>query len=141
MAQVMEKQAVRDQTVKEIMHQGCLTIRSDATLTDAIRKMNDAGVSSLLVEPRWDGDAYGIVSRRDVLDEAFVPGPRRFNFSERQVFEVMTKPFIAVSSGLKVKYAARLMKRYGVHHLPVHEGARMVGMLSDQDIFSRILPR
>lgn len=141
MARIAEKRSTRELTVKEVMHEGCITVRSDARLTDAIRKMNDAGVASLVVEPRWEGDAYGIITRRDILNEAFVPGPKRFNFSERRVYELMTKPFITVSPGLKVKYAARLLQRHSLHHLPVHDGAKMVGMLADSDIFKQLLAR
>lgn len=138
MSKTAVKQNIRETYVKELMHEGCITISSGATLSQAIDKMRNAGVSSLVTEPRWEGDAYGIVTRRDILNKAFVAGPRRENFSETKVYEVMTKPFISVTPGLKAKYAARLMKRHDVHRLPVLEGSKVVGMVSDSDIFKRL---
>lgn len=137
MAKIIEK-GVRELHVRELMHEGCVTVRSDASVTDALRKMQRTQVSSLIVEPRNGGDAYGIVTRRDVLEKAFVPGPRRFNFSEHKVFEIMTKPLVTVSPGLKVKYAARLMEREDVHRMPVFDGQRVVGILTDSDIFRKL---
>jgi CBS domain-containing protein len=138
MHKILEKKTLRDKTVAEVMHPGCISIRSNATLTDAIDKMRKAQVSSLIVEPRFEGDGYGIVTRRDVLAKAFVPGQKRMNFSERRVYEIMTKPFVTVPPHLKVKYAARLMTRENVHRMPVLDGTKIIGMLSDSDIFSKL---
>ena len=138
MAKTMEKQDVRELKTRDLMHEGCITIRSDATLSSALQKMKQAQVSSLLVEPREPGDAYGIVTRRDLIEKAFVPGSKRFNFSEHRVFEVMTKPVVTVAPGLKAKYTARLMKRENVRRLPVFDGETMVGMIADSDIFKKL---
>lgn len=139
MAITQEKTGLRELKVKEVMHEGCITVKSDATLTAAVKKMKEAGVSSLVVEPRYPGDAYGIVSRADVLEKAVKAGPRRFNFSSHKVFEIMTKPVVTVSPGLKVKYAVRLMDREKVRHLPVFDGSKVVGMVSHSDVFQRLL--
>lgn len=133
------KTNIREQKVSEVMHKGCITIKSGATLTDALWKMKDAGVSSLIVEPRSAGDAYGIVTRRDVIDRAVNGGPKRLNFSEHKVYEVMTKPLVMVSPGLKVKYAVRLMSREHVRRLPVFDGDGIVGVISNTDVFKRLL--
>ncbi len=138
MPHILLKKTVREIPVSDVMHKGCISIRSDANLTEAIRKMQNAQVSSLIVEPRDAGDAYGIVTRRDILEKAFVPGAKRFNFSQHKVYEIMTKPFVTVSPGLKVKYAARLMARENCHRLPVFDGHKVVGMVSDSDIFRKI---
>ena len=132
------KTNVREMKTQEVMHQGCITIKSQATLSEALGRMRQNRVSSLVVEPRTPGDAYGIVTRRDLLSKAFVQGPKRCNFSQRKVYELMSKPLVTISPGLKVKYAARLMKRDNVHRLPVFDGQKMVGMLADSDIFNKL---
>ena len=134
----MTHESLRELQCRDLMRRGCITIRSDATVSDAIRKMQTAKVSSLLVEPRYKGDAYGIVTRKDILGRAVEPGPQRFNFSEGKVFELMTKPVVTIPPGLKVKYCLRLMKREGVRRLPVFDGKDMVGILSDTDIFKAV---
>ncbi|HAM35430.1 MAG TPA: signal transduction protein [Elusimicrobia bacterium] len=138
MTTITTKSTIRELKAQEVMHQGCITIKSNATLSEALEKMRKAQVSSLIVEPREPGDAYGILSRRDLVDRAFVPGPKRFNFSEHRVYELMTKPLVTISPGLKVKYAARMMRRANVRRLPVFDGQKMIGMLTDSDIFKRL---
>ncbi|MBI5624078.1 MAG: CBS domain-containing protein [Elusimicrobia bacterium] len=129
---------VREMKAQEVMHQGCVTIKSQATISEALEKMRQAKVSCLVVEPRRPGDAYGIVTRQDLLEKAVVPGPRRFNFSEHRVYEVMNKPLITISPGLKVKYAARLLSRNHMRRLPVFDGEKIVGILGDTDIFNKL---
>jgi len=129
------KTDMREMKTEQLMHRGALMIKSDATLTEAIKKMHAARVSSLVVEPRCKGDAYGIITRRDMVGRAFADGPQRLNFSETKVYELMTKPLVTISPGLKVKYAARLMHREGVRRLPVFDGDKIVGILSNTDLF------
>lgn len=138
MFKTTEKLGVREMRVREIMRRGCVMIKSDATVSEAIRRMQVAKVSSLIVEPRGKGDAYGIVTRKDIVGRAVEPGPKRFNFSDRRVFELMTKPIVTVSPGIKCKYAVRLMMREGVRRLPVFDGKEMVGILSDTDVFRAV---
>jgi CBS domain-containing protein len=132
------KTQLRESKTREVMHEGCITIRSNATVREALDKMRKAQVKCLIVEPREAGDAYGIVTRRDIIEKAFVPGPKRFNFSEHKVYEVMNKPLLTVSPGLKVKYAARLLRRHNVRHLPVFDGQKLVGMLTESDILQKV---
>jgi len=135
MQKMMTQETVRELQCRQVMRRGCIFVKSDATVSEAIRKMQTAKVSSLIVEPRCKGDAYGMVTRKDILGRAVEPGPRRFNFSEGKVFEIMTKPLVTVPPGLKVKYALRLMKREGVRRLPVFDGKEMIGILCDSDVF------
>lgn len=139
MPTIIEKTCVREMKVADVMHRGCITLKSNATLTDAIWKMKDAGTSSLIIEPRSKGDAYGILTRKDIVEKAVAAGPKRLNFSQHKVYEVMTKPLVTVSPGLKVKYAVRLMKSEGVRRLPVFDGKEMVGVISNTDVFRKLL--
>lgn len=139
MPAIIEKTCVREKKVADVMHRGCVTLKSGATLTDAIWKMKDAGTSCLVIEPRTKGDAYGILTRKDIVEKAVDAGPKRVNFSQRKVYEFMTKPLVTVSPGLKVKYAVRLMKREGVRRLPVFDGKEMVGVISNTDVFKQLL--
>ncbi|RMG59645.1 MAG: CBS domain-containing protein [Deltaproteobacteria bacterium] len=46
----------------------------------------------------------------------------------------MTKRVIAVTPDTTLREAARLLKENRIHHLPVVEGERLVGIISDTDI-------
>jgi CBS domain-containing protein len=54
-----------------------------------------------------------------------------------QVSEVMTKDVIVVEADASLQEAAQLMRGLDVGLLPVREGGRLVGMLSDRDITVR----
>jgi signal-transduction protein with cAMP-binding, CBS, and nucleotidyltransferase domain len=46
----------------------------------------------------------------------------------------MTAEPVAISSGTALAAAATLMDKYEIHHLPVVEGERPIGMLHVEDV-------
>jgi len=122
--------------VQELMQTDVKRIKQSATISDAAKVMRDAGVSSLVVEPDADGDAFGIITRRDVI-EAFlsstVSGPADL------VEDVMTKPAITVNLGMSIYNCQQLMRMVGIRRLPVVDGNQLVGILSNADIFRKLL--
>jgi|GEM_PF-880191 len=50
------------------------------------------------------------------------------------VDKFMTHSPHTVNSGLPIKTAAELMKKYGVRHLPVQLAGHLVGVITDRDI-------
>lgn len=130
---------IREKKVSEIMHKGVETISGSATITEALRKMAKAGASSLIVSPRNAGDAYGIITKWDIVTKVIAPGPKRRNFSQVKVYELMSKPLVVVSPGMKVKYAARLIAKTRCSRLPVFDGKELLGILSFTDIFNEAM--
>jgi len=128
---------VREMRAADIMHKGVERISSSATVADALQKMKHLKVSSLIVEQRNKDDAYGIVTKTDIVTRVIEAGPKRKNLSNIKVFQIMSKPLITVSPGLAVKYCARVMKKAGVSRVPVFDGKQIVGILSLTDIFNR----
>lgn len=128
---------VRTLKARDIMHKGFETITGVATVGEALKRMRERKVSSLIVERRDQDDAFGIITKKDIVTKVVDPGPTRRNLSETKVYEVMSKPLITVSPGLQVKYCARLMHATGVTRTPVFDGKEIVGILSMTDIFSK----
>ena len=128
---------VRDMKAVDIMRKGVETIASSATAADALRKMRQLKVSSLIVDRRNKDDAYGLVTKADIVTKAIEAGPKRKNLSGTKVFQIMSKPLITVPPGLAVKYCIRVMKKAGVSRVPVFDGKKLVGILSLSDIFDR----
>jgi len=87
------------------------------------------------VERRSQEDAWGIVTRKDVVNKVVNPG---MDPSEVHVFEIMSKPLITVSPGLALKYCARLFDSAGIRRAPVFDGKEIIGILSNTDIFNAI---
>lgn len=126
---------VRFATASTVMKKDIVTIDGKETVADAIKLMKEKKVSSLLVKRRGQEDAWGIVTRKDVVNKIVDPGK---NPKELKVFEIMTKPLLMVSPGLALKYCARLFHNAGVRRAPVFDGKDVVGILSNTDIFNAI---
>lgn len=106
-----------------------LTVSVQATVREAVREMNDAGVGSLLV---LQGEKIaGIFSERDVLRRIVDKGrdPDR-----TRVAEVMSSPVVTIRPSMPTDEAMQLMTRQRVRHLPVVLEERLVGMISIGDL-------
>ncbi|NLW50456.1 MAG: CBS domain-containing protein [Candidatus Brocadiaceae bacterium] len=110
-------------------------VDGSVTVAEAIALMREKHVSSLIVKSRNQDDAFGIVTRKDVVNKVVDPGRAP---ADVKVFEIMTKPLVTVSPGLALKYCARLMNAAGIRRAPVFDGKEIVGMLSNTDIFDAI---
>jgi len=122
--------------VKDLMKADAKTIHKDATLFTAIKMMRDFNVSSLIIEPETDGDAFGIITRKDVV-EAIVMDPA--GGTSLLVDDVMTKPAITVNSGLSISNCHQMMRMVGVRRLPVVDGSKLIGILSNANIFAKLV--
>ncbi len=110
-------------TVGEVMTSELLVVAPEDTLGEVAEKMRDLDLGSAAVAD--DGHLIGILTSRDLL-RAFAA---RAHPSEARVREWMTAEPVAVPASAPVETAVVLMSEYGVHHLPVVEGERPVGML------------
>ena len=126
---------VRFAKAVDVMTKGVLSIEGTASVADAIKMMRDKKVSSLFVNRRGQEDAWGIVTRKDVVSKVADPGKEP---AQVKVFEIMSKPLITVSPGLALKYCARLFNAAGIRRAPVFDGKDIVGILSNTDIFNAI---
>ncbi len=127
---------VREMKAADVMRKGVETISSGAKVTEALRKMKELKVSSLIVDRRNMDDAYGLVTKTDIVKKVIDAGPKRKNLSDTKVFQIMSKPLVTVSPGLKIKYCGRVMNKSGVSRVPVFDGKQIVGILSRSDIFN-----
>lgn len=105
------------------------TIARTATVSEAVREMNEKGVGSLLV--MGERQPAGIFTERDVL--------RRVVDADRdpaltRVGEVMTRDMAAIDPAWHVEDAMRLMTERRLRHLPVMDGDDLVGMISIGDL-------
>ena len=109
---------------REIFH-----VRSDQSVRDAARYMTDRRVGAVSV---LDGTRLvGILSERDLMGRVIAP---QLDPDRTRVGEVMTKDLVVAQSGESHEEGLRKMKQAGCRHLPVVEGDRLVGMVSQRDL-------
>ena len=122
--------------VQDLMQSDVKRTNKSTTISKAAKMMRDSGVSSLIVEPDTDGDAFGIITRRDIIEallSSTISGPAHL------VEDAMTKPAITVNLGMSIYNCQQLMRMVGARRLPVVDGNQLVGILSNADIFGRLL--
>jgi sulfide:quinone oxidoreductase len=110
-------------TVGELMTADPLVVAPEDTLGEVAEKMRERDSGSAAVA--MDGRLIGILTSRDLL-RAFAG---RAHPSEARVREWMTAEPVAVAADTTLEAAVALMTEYGIHHLPVVEGERPIGML------------
>ena len=126
---------VRNAKAQDVMTPNVVYIDGSKTVAQAVKLMRAEKVSSLIVRHRSQEDAFGIVTRKDVVNKIVDPGK---DPAKVKVYEIMTKPLVMVSPGLALKYCARLMHHTGIRRAPVFDGTKIIGMLSNTDIFNAI---
>jgi CBS domain-containing protein len=114
--------------VSEIMTNAAVTDQPDDTLGEAAAKMWKQQTGSLLV---MEGeDLVGILTERDVL-KAVATGA---NTKDTRVSEAMTKDPVTVGPQTSLREAAKIMADRWIRHLPVMDGGKLVGVISQRDL-------
>lgn len=118
---------------KHIMTQDVATIRGGINVAEAVQLMRLKGLRALIVEPRHDGDAYGIVTETDIAYKVVAYGkdPQRTH-----IYDIMTKPCVIVNPDLDLEYVARLFANTGIRRAPVIQG-ELLGIISVTDILTK----
>ncbi|MBN2311261.1 MAG: CBS domain-containing protein [Candidatus Hydrogenedentes bacterium] len=118
--------------VRDLMRTDVVTTEETASLVEVARKMRDLDVSSLVVERKNERDALGMITRKDVV-EALVSAEG--GESALLAGDVMTKPALSVSPDVSIALCMQMMRMVGVRRMPVVDGNRLVGILSNTDVF------
>lgn len=126
----------KEMRVRDLMHPDVKTVEERTTLLAAAKMMRDLGVSSLMIKPDNDKDAYGIITRKDIVEEFVEEGVEG---NGQLVEDAMTKPAIAVNPELSIYHCQKMMQIVGVRRMPVVEGTDLVGIISNSDIFSSMM--
>ena len=109
-------------------------VTSSVTVFEALRLLAEYGVGALIVVD--DGKLVGVVSERDYTRKVALQGK---NSKETTVAEIMTAEVITVSPTTGTRACMTLMSQKKIRHLPVVEGAKVLGMISIRDIMDDII--
>jgi CBS domain-containing protein len=106
-----------------------LRIDADASVFEAVKRMVEANVGSLLVTE--SGEITGIVTERDYLRRAALEGRTD---KETAVREIMSSPLLVATPETTVDECMALMTDRRIRHVPVVDGSEVVGIVSIGDV-------
>jgi acetoin utilization protein AcuB len=123
--------------VRDCMTPNPIAIRPESDPLVAVGLMKSAGFRHL---PVLDGEGglVGIVDRSDLelfLSTAGSPGIMKRN---HRVDQVMQREVIQVTPECPLEEAAALMVQHKIGSLPVVEAGKLVGIITETDIFKRL---
>ena len=119
--------------VRNRMSRPAVTVRQDADFQKALALMQEKKLRRLPVVDD-DGQLVGIVVERDLLVAAM-----RYLQSRVEVGDLMTRNVVTVGPDADLNEVARTMLERKIGGLPVVEHGRLVGIITESDIFKRFV--
>jgi acetoin utilization protein AcuB len=129
--------------VKDWMTRNPITITADTSLTEASRLMQDNDFRRLPVVK--NGQVVGIVTWGDIRGASASDATTLTIFElgyllkKLQVERIMTRDPITITPTTTITRAAQLMLEYKIGGLPVVENGKLVGILTESDIFRMLV--
>ena len=125
-------------TVEEIMTSPVVTVSASQPVEEALHLMREKKIHSVVVEPDRAGGAYGIMTQRDVLRKIVAADRPLIHVT---VGDLMSSPLITVSPDTTIKQCSIIMLDANIRRAVVMKGGRLVGIVSDTDIFQSVEER
>lgn len=122
--------------VKDIMNVKLETISPDSTVYDAIEKLVDKRMRSVVVLPKDEKDIYGVITVRDIVFKVIA---KNLNPHKIKVEEIASKPVISIDKETEIGHLIKLMEKFNIARVFVHEGRNIIGVVSLIDVLSATL--
>ena len=130
--------------VKDRMTANPVTVTPDTVVSEALSTMRQNNVRRMPVLDR-KGHLVGIISEKDLLYASPSPATSLnvyeigYLLSKLKIREIMSKDVITVTEDAPLEEAARIMVDNRVSGLPVVDGDKVLGIITETDIFKTLL--
>jgi len=130
--------------VKDRMTTNPVTVNPNTVVSEALRAMRQNNVRRMPVLDRKDR-LVGIISEKDLLYASPSPATSLnvyeigYLLSKLKIKEIMAKDIITVTEDAPLEEAARIMIDNAVSGLPVMQGDKVVGIITETDIFKTLV--
>ncbi len=128
-AQVVALQQTLNAPLREVMTRDALTCGPDTSIGDVLRQMTQRKVGSMLITQ--EQRPIGILTERDVISRITLARAEL----NAPIADVMTREPVTLRADQTGYEAALAMTRHGIRHIPVQDDERLVGIVSERDLF------
>ena len=128
---IASEQQSMNSTLRSLIRRPPVTCAPGTAVGQALRTMQQEKVGSIIgVSP--EGAPVGILSRYDVLDRVALV---QCDLTQ-PVASIMTPHPITLRAEASAYEAALVMARHGVRHVPVVDEGRVIGIVTERDLFA-----
>jgi len=123
--------------VGEIMTDKVEYIDHDANIYEAIEKMVDKRIRSLVVRPKDERDVYGVITVRDIVFKVI---KNNLDLNKVKVEDIASKPLICVDEEMEMEHVVKLMEKFNIARIFVTRGRKVIGVVALLDVIvSRLI--
>ncbi len=113
----------------------CATVRANNSVSAAVALMAGRKIGAVVVTEAADR-VVGIFTERDLVRLLAREGAGAL---QREVKDAMSRPVVSCRKSDRIEDAMAVMTARNIRHLPVMEGAELVGIVSIRDLVRRRL--
>jgi len=121
---------------KDVMNPRVEYISEDATVYDAIEKIIDKRIRSLLVVKNKDHAPAGVITVRDIIFKVLYEG---LTITEVKIKDIASAPVVTVEPEASIKDVFELMKKYNIARVFVKDQNEIKGVISFFDLLNFFL--
>jgi CBS domain-containing protein len=118
---------------EEIMTKKIEFVEPDAPVYDAIERMVDKRIRSVVVRPRDEKDVHGVVTVRDVVYKVL---SKNLDPNKIKVEEICSKPLVCIDKHMDVDHITNLMRNFNIARVFVSEGIEVIGVVALLDVMA-----
>ncbi len=122
--------------LEEIMNKNLEIIDPEATVYDAIERLVDKRIRSLVIAPEKGKNDYGVITVRDIVFKVFHKG---LDIQKTKIKEIASQPLICIHKDTHIKEIIDLMASSNIARVFVCENNKVVGVVSLLDILKAFL--
>lgn len=112
-------------------------VKPDASVADALFAMMESKTDYVLVDRTGPDDAYGMVTRWDIVEKAIAEGADLF---ETEAVTISRKPLVVTNNlDLDLRWVAKKMAEEGVSKLAVFDRENFQGFVSDVEVLAAVV--
>ncbi len=125
-----------DMKVQELMTTKIESVDADRTVYDAVEKMVDRRIRSLMARFPEENLNHGIITARDIVFKVLA---KSLNPKDIKVSEIASRPLVCIDKNMDLNEAASLMEKKNIARIFVCEGEKIIGVIALIDIMTGAL--